>query len=519
MTPTPQQEAFLTALVNTTSHLALVARAGCGKTSTILLGVKAYLQRFPRAEILVCAFNKAIEQEVGEKLKAAGIDWRAAQSKTAHGLGFGLVRFFFQGVEVEGKKVALITDNWIEELKGGGAYEAANFVRAYRTPIIALVGYAKQEAFGLFAEIGDHHAWAQMASHYDVDGLDVPEEVAKVIEAAQYVYQLSLSRTDIVDYDDMVLFPLLKNLRVKFQKDLVIVDEAQDLSRARWALIRKFVKPSGRAVVVGDDRQAIYGFAGADADSLPNIIAELGATALPLSITWRCPKAVVKAAQRFVPDIEAADSAADGEVVHCAPQDIDVVVSDLGPKDAVLCRNTAPLIELAYRLIRAGKPCKVEGRAIGQGLIALVRRWKVTTIAQFLNRLEQYEEREVQKFQSKGQDNKVEEVTDRCDTLREIAKACQGQKKQHVEDMVQFIDSLFADGAENATIMATYHRAKGREWPRVILWEHDTRCPSRAARQPWQRAQEDNLAYVAITRAQQTLVYVPGVQRRPSVEL
>ena len=42
----------------------------------------------------------------------------------------------------------------------------------------------------------------------------------------------------------------------------------------------------------------------------------------------------------------------------------------------------------------------------------------------------------------------------------------------------------------------------------MFLFEHFTRCPSKAARQPWQLEQEANLAYVAITRAQEDLVYI-----------
>ena len=72
---------------------------------------------------------------------------------------------------------------------------------------------------------------------------------------------------------------------------------------------------------------------------------------------------------------------------------------------------------------------------------------------------------------------------------------------------MNFIHSLFADGVDNCTTLATYHRSKGREWERVILYEHSERCPSKAARQQWQKEQEDNLAYVAITRAKSTLVF------------
>ena len=181
---------------------------------------------------------------------------------------------------------------------------------------------------------------------------------------------------------------------------------------------------------------------------------------------------------------------------------------EVGDKDAILCRNTAPLIEVAYKLIRSGRAAKVEGRAIGDGLIALARRWKATTIPVLLQRLELYEEREVQKALSKGNDAKVEEVQDRCATLKEICASCQDRGLTTVKDVTDSIQNLFADGAADCVILATYHRSKGREWPRVYLYEHSTRCPSRAARQPWQLEQEDNLAYVAVTRAQEELIWV-----------
>jgi superfamily I DNA/RNA helicase len=311
----------------------------------------------------------------------------------------------------------------------------------------------------------------------------------------------------------------VKNLRVKFGKDLIFVDEAQDLSRARQALIRKFLKPNtGRMVVVGDDRQAIYGFTGADAAALPNLIESLGAKALPLSVTWRCPRAVVELAQSLVPDIEAAPGAPEGSVSDVFGREAtDELVMSLGPTDAILCRNMAPLVEVAFKMIRAGKPVKVEGRNIGDGLVALAKRWKAKTIDTFLQRLEAYRDREVQKALAKGNESKQAEVEDRCDTMRVIAQACLEAGKTEVTDVVEWINNLFADGATNATVCATYHRSKGREWPRVILWEHAERCPSRAARQPWQRQQEDNLAYVAFTRAQESLVFVEQPARKTAV--
>jgi superfamily I DNA/RNA helicase len=491
--PTEQQQDFLDALVHTDRNLALVARAGCGKTSTILLGVDAIVKYFPGSETLVCAFNKAIATEVGDKLKAAGhTSWRTVGAQTLHSLGYGLVKFAFKS-EIDPNKVIKLIRARNEPV-----------FATYGAQISQLVHYAKGAAFGFFAGIGDKSAWYDLADHYDVNGFEDTSDLDEVIRAAQVIYKDSLNDVSTVDFDDQILFPLVKNLRVKFGKDFIFVDEAQDLSPARQALIRKFVKPhTGRLIVVGDPSQAIYGFSGADDEALPNLIKALDATILPLSVTWRCPKAVVKLAQGIVADIEAAPSAPDGTV-----QSFAALPDTVAAGDAILCRNTAPLIQIAYGLIRSGKAAKVEGRDIGTNLKALAQRWKVTTIDALLKRVDTYQDRETQKALAKDRPQKVVEIEDRCDTIREICKACIELKQTSVTDVCLFIDRLFADGADNCIVLATYHRSKGREWPNVYLIEHFARCPSKGARQPWQKKQELNLAYVAFTRAQSTLNFV-----------
>lgn len=491
--PTAQQQAFIDALVDGEDHLALVARAGCGKTSTILMGVDAVRAARPNAEVLVCAFNKAIADEVKEKLVQRGhTDWKTVSASTLHAMGFGLLKYAFKP-RVDDKKVRNLI-----AARNEPVYDQ------YSAQVEQLVRIAKQAGVGFFNDspIGSVSVWHELADHFDVNGFDDTSDADAVVEAAQSIYRQSLAQTDVVDFDDMILMPLVKNLRVKFGKDVIFLDEAQDLSRSRQALARKFLKPGGRMVVVGDDRQAIYGFSGADAAALDNLTRSLGARVLPLSTTWRCPKAVVALAQTLVPDIEAAPNAPEGEVVR-----LETLPDDLGVGDAVLCRNTAPLIKTAYSLIAAGKPARVEGRAIGEGLLVLVNRWKVRTIDALLQRLDAYLEREVQKANARGDERKAEAVSDKVGSLVEICNAVIRAGGTDVDDVRKHIDSLFADGVTRAIVLATYHRAKGREWDRVVLWEHDSRCPSRAARQAWQIAQEHNLAYVAFTRARKTLVF------------
>jgi superfamily I DNA/RNA helicase len=66
------------------------------------------------------------------------------------------------------------------------------------------------------------------------------------------------------------------------------------------------------------------------------------------------------------------------------------------------------------------------------------------------------------------------------------------------------VQSIFADtGKEgnNAVILSTVHKAKGLEWNRVFII-----CPTFK----FKGGQEDNIKYVAITRAKNHLTYVEG---------
>jgi len=508
MNLTPQQTAFVDAVVRQERNVALIARAGSGKTSTILAAVDALRATSSTLAITVCAYNKAIEVEISAKLKRNGhTDWKTTGAQTAHAMGWGLVRFAFRNPKIEKNKVRDLAYA-ILDLDGPQPHKGT--LRQYGAQVVELVSKAKQSGVGFFddAPIGSVDTWARIAEHYDINGLDETDALDAVIAAAQHLYKLSLDQTDVVDFDDMVLFPLVKNLTVKFTKDVMFVDEAQDISRARQALIRKFLTPGGQLHVIGDDRQAIYGFSGADADALPNMIEQLDSIILPLTVTFRCPRAVVALAQQIVPDLEAADGAIEGEVTR-------VPVEELGrigfvPGQAILCRNTAPLVQAAYGLIRRGIAAKVEGRDIGIGLAKLARRWKVTLVEDLLPRLEAYRVAEMQKAAAKGSEAKVQEVADKVDTLVEVCTAVQAKGLHTVEDVVAFIADLFGDEIDPkaCVTLATYHRAKGREWADVFLIQHHQRCPSKAARQPWQQRQEANLAYVAFTRAMRSLTFL-----------
>ena len=100
MNLTPQQSAFVAAVTAQERNIALIARAGSGKTSTILAAVDALRAGSSTLAITVCAYNKAIEVEISAKLKRNGhTDWKVTAAQTAHAMGWGLVRFAFRNPE------------------------------------------------------------------------------------------------------------------------------------------------------------------------------------------------------------------------------------------------------------------------------------------------------------------------------------------------------------------------------------------------------------------------------------
>jgi superfamily I DNA/RNA helicase len=234
---------------------------------------------------------------------------------------------------------------------------------------------------------------------------------------------------------------------------------------------------------------------------------------LPLSVTYRSAVSIVREAQQYVPHIVARDNAPEGSVSTIGPDTFGAM--DFTPADAVLCRNNAPLVPAAFSCLRRGIACRIEGRDIGKGLIALTNKWKrVSTIDALRTKLDAWKDKEVAKAVAKKNEARAALVTDQYDTLMFFADdaAAKGLDLNGMRAAIEalFTDSFNDDGspAKPMLTFCSYHKSKGLEWTRVFLLDHAKLCPSPFAKQAWQLQQEDNLAYVAITRAMETLVYV-----------
>lgn len=520
-----QQQAVVDWVVTGRGSLILIARAGCGKTSTALEGVVRTIVDRRMGCVALMAFNREIADEVGTKLKAMGDDYcnfRNVSAGTVHSFGFRAWRKVAPNVRVDEDKVRKI----IATL----AADSGDLFLLDNGPIIEkLVSLAKQSAFGVMRRIDDPDNWFTLVDHHGLEDdltedADGKPETVRLVAEARNVLVLSLAADrEVIDFDDMILAPLVH--RAKFwQHDWVIIDEAQDTNPARRALALAVLRRGGRLVAIGDDRQAIYGFTGADADALDLIRKATNARTLPLNVTYRCPRAVVASAHHLVPDLTAHPSAPEG-VVRTLPSarvekagDVEREVQWFederpGPDAFVLCRNTKPLVACAYGMIRAGIGCRIEGRAIGEGIIALAHRWKrVKDLPGLVAKLADYEERETAKWLAREREDRAQEVEDKCGTVRAISERLIAAGTPTLESFDADVRKLFGDSApgevHNVVTLSSIHRSKGRERRRVYMLDRKGTLPSKWARQAWQLRQEENLEYVMRTRSAGELVDV-----------
>jgi DNA helicase-2/ATP-dependent DNA helicase PcrA len=505
----PQQQAVIDFVLNDRRSANIIAVAGAGKTSTIL-GAIAKLPA--NASAIYVVFNKDVATETTEKLKAADVHWKKCRAATVHSVGFKAFREHLGDPKtITEHKVRDIFDAMIE------ASTIPMIMAPFRALIVKMVGFAKDRALGVVrcGAIDSHDAWLDIIHHFDllndIDDEFVPEagkRLREIVDTSIAVLKKSNSVLDVIDYGDMIYLPLLHQVRF-WRYNYVFLDEAQDTNPARRALIRAITNRGGRVFAVGDPRQAIYGFTGADNNAMDLIKQDFNSVELPLTVTYRCPKAVVSFSQQWVSHIQAHETAPEGLVSSCTWDQM-LERPNINGESAILCRNTKPLVMACFKLIRLRVPCKIEGKDIGSGLKRLATRWaRVKTLETLSEKLDVHIEKMRTKYLASKQEEKAQHLEDQVETLQVIIDQCRTEKKTHVTDAVEYIDSLFADDVHKSPgvlVLSTIHKAKGREWNTVFWLDRHNTCPSRYARQAWQQEQEENLQYVAATRAKNELI-------------
>lgn len=480
----------------------VIAVAGSGKTTTIL-GALHLIPPDQTARLF--AFNAAIAAEL--RTKTAHL--RHVTASTFHACGYrALLNYFgLKGIEVNSGKLRGLYRT---------EFEAVSFRerRMYESYVLKLTELAKGAGIGVLLPNEDEH-WQGIIDHHDLTLDDAKADEELALRMAQDLLDASNKAAENyqIDFHDQLYLPILWDLPLD-RTDWVFVDEAQDTNAIRRAMIEKALKKhTGRLIAVGDPKQAIYAFTGASTDAIDLIKTRWNCQELPLSVSYRCPRAIVRQAQSVVPYIEPAPSAPEGEV---GTLDKAEVLRRLTPADVVLCRNNAPLVELAYECLSQGISCQILGRDIGKGLQALVTKMGAEAIDDredgtrfvpgLLTKLAEYRTREMTRLLDKDQPAKAQSVDDRVQCLFTLIHNL-NENERTLSGLSTVLQRLFSDEIESKLTLSTVHKAKGREWPQVGILRPDL-MPCAWARQDWELEQEHNLQYVAWTRARAALYFI-----------
>jgi len=472
--PTPEQVACIEAAASTKDNLLISALAGAAKTSTLVLMAAA----LPSEKILCLAFNRKIAQEMKERLP------HNCTAQTLNSLGHrAWGAHLRKRLTLDDRKGYKIFQEWARENVPSEdadefweqGNELRNLIQSAKTAGWIPDAIYKSSIHHRLMDDADFFAWADLELN-ELEERCVTECTIKSIE---------LGVAGTIDYDDQILLSTCFRHASFEYYPTVMVDEAQDLSAINHAMLFKLSK-AGRAriIAVGDPCQAIYGFRGAHADSMDLLRERFKMRDLVLSTSFRCPRAIIRAAHWRAPHMRWPEWAIEGEVRSLSGW----TVNDIPEIATILCRNNAPLFGLALKLILNGRYPELAGTDIGKRMQKIMSSFGSASMPMDHARLaaDLWLERE----KAKRKDHDALEDLHACIAVFLGGEGTLGDACTALEAMLSRTGPIK---------LMTGHKSKGLEFPNVfILDQHLIR----------DRGQDPNLLYVMMTRAQQTLTYV-----------
>ncbi len=285
---------------STAPAIVVSAGAGAGKTEVIANRVEDLISTSEGETYRILALSYTVKAalELEERLRARVHDFRRVDAETIHSFAHRLIRQHgtWENLPAEPEvldrdedRVELLT-TWLRDL---GEYVESRQARQLLADID--LGRATLTDAPYLTEYRDALAVRQ--------ALDFPE----MLEVAARLLQRDWLREQIAE--------VYRHL---------IVDEAQNLTAAQYRLLTMILgdRPSAvDSMFVGDEKQSIVQFAGADPRLMTRYEVEFGAERVDLTQNFRSAAAIVELTDRVAAQLNAAASSA---IVSAAEGQVDV---------------------------------------------------------------------------------------------------------------------------------------------------------------------------------------------------
>lgn len=472
---TDEQVNILDAYRTTGDNILMEAYAGSGK-SYMLEQVQAIVE----PPCLYVAFARLDADMFGRYKDPLDINYKKVKpilkdttvSKTINGLGHGCWGATVGKLNLNPNKTFEILKAMITELKGKD----------------------KDNAWDQYSEIKDAVSMAKnmgyipsghpQASRRLCDRAQLEERLEnkltpfawKLVDAA-LITSIKASYERLIDYDDQVyMSSLFGGTFPRFPN--VLIDEDQDINPTGHALLGKLCKDS-RVGAVGDRWQSIYYFRGAETGGVDKIKAKFNMVEYPLSVSFRCPEAIVMAARWRVPTLKWMKDGGKYEVLS------EFTATDIPEGAAIICRNNAPLLRAAFSLLSGKRSVQVVGSDISAKIVKLLRKIgsEGDSQADLLLKIDAWRDQKLTTSNAPATTN------DTAECLKVFASW-----GKDVDQACRYAEHIFKQ--QGAITLTTGHKAKGKEWD--ICYHLDPQLLGRDD-------QDLNLKYVIQTRSKDAM--------------
>lgn len=333
---------------------------------------------------------------------------------------------------------------------------------------------------------------------------NIPHALSEFIIKQYYTFKENKA---LVDYTDILTRYIEDGEPLKV--DYLFVDEAQDLTKLHWMAIEKMSRNCNILSVFGDDDQAIFAWAGSDAENL--IDWEADATRI-LDYSHRLPKSIYRLSQDVIHQVEKRHEKefrhndAEGYVSYGSTINFD---TDLTGYDSygILYRNHVLADWVREEFHTRGIPYQdMFGPYNYKTDLQAIRDWEAwrdgqTILVRSIRNISKFTDLDLSRYDTGSAKN---EVTEPCPSnlpWHEVLDVRYGLVYRKVYNRFG-LDGL---SQPSPITLSTIHHAKGGEWDKVILLTDMSKLTFDDYLKPWKKDNEHRVWYVGITRARKHL--------------
>lgn len=481
---------------------------------------------------LYVAFNKSIQSEFAERIKNPKV-----KVYTMHSIGLQIMKYNLQesksggfgkkqNIE-EGKLDNFKIFNIVEEICNKESSKKYNF----DFKLFLKENYSKLYNLVRLKFINLHNDYTNLEiekiiSEYNLffseDFYVSPSEIISTIKEIDKLSLKKFENEKIYDFSDMLYITLLK-LQTKewfvpgwLLFSNIIFDESQDASTVQLFLIKYCIRKGGRIVFILDKNQSIYSFAGANCNSyllIKKLFAPLKEFQLP--INYRCPYSHLEYVNNLYKiGIQPRDNAPKGNIRHITK---DEVIDLIQPGDFLLGRKNKWLMPMILKLVKAGKSVYIKDADFISRIKKTIEKTKVNSITDLRYKIIDNEKKiqeKIAKNNSKDDSLLINiSVEDTSLEIYNIIKMLISAFQESyttfsIKEFLNYIDKILnITPSSNCIFVSSIHCAKGLEANNVFVLAEAIPVFRRTMSLD-QKKQEQNLSYIALTRAKDNLFLV-----------